>query len=416
MKSTNRTIHTAEIAVIGTGIHGVHIATCLVESGVTAPSRLVTIDPWESPLRLWERRVRNCGMDFLRSPGSHGLSADLQALRGTLTEARDSTPPYRRPSVERFREHCLDRVDRYLSGVPRVRATAEDICTGGPPGNDRGDHYRIAVRGRRGESGTVFARAVVICPGNPPPNMPSALQPARQAQPDVTRSTRVHHVHHTDFDPDRIVPGDRVMIVGGGIAALNLALALLDRRVQVTVRHRDPITVHQFDSDPCFIGPRCGELFESVRVDETRTTMIRRSRRSGSVPPDLMASFRRAVAAGRCAVEHRNVRGIRQAGRRLVAVGTDCIENEEFDHVIACTGFRDEPPAAELILRTAENLKLPLTGTGYPVLSRELSWAPGLYVSGGLADYVLGPPARNIIGAHLARRRIMPAIESFLSS
>jgi hypothetical protein len=83
--------------------------------------------------------------------------------------------------------------------------------------------------------------------------------------------------------------------------------------------------------------------------------------------------------------------------------------------VVACTGFRDEPPAVNLIERTAHDLGLPLTGSGYPVLSEELAWAPGLYLSGGLADNVIGPPARNIIGAHLARRRIFPALEQFLN-
>jgi hypothetical protein len=36
------------------------------------------------------------------------------------------------------------------------------------------------------------------------------------------------------------------------------------------------------------------------------------------------------------------------------------------------------------------------------VVDRTLAWAPGLHVSGALAELEVGPVARNIIGARLA--------------
>jgi hypothetical protein len=83
---------------------------------------------------------------------------------------------------------------------------------------------------------------------------------------------------------------------------------------------------------------------------------------------------------------------------------------------VLSTGFAPTPPAADLIAQVSTTLGALRSSGGYPVLQDDLSWLPGLYVTGGLADLVLGPPARNIIGAHLARRRILPSLRKFLSS
>ncbi|MDA3951944.1 MAG: hypothetical protein PF508_22235, partial [Spirochaeta sp.] len=51
-----------------------------------------------------------------------------------------------------------------------------------------------------------------------------------------------------------------------------------------------------------------------------------------------------------------------------------------------------------------------------PVVDADRAWkrehagAPQIFCTGGLAELELGPPARNIIGAHLAGRRIIPAL------
>jgi hypothetical protein len=41
------------------------------------------------------------------------------------------------------------------------------------------------------------------------------------------------------------------------------------------------------------------------------------------------------------------------------------------------------------------------------VLAPTLEWAPGLYVTGQLAELELGPTARNIGGARLAAERLV---------
>jgi len=50
--------------------------------------------------------------------------------------------------------------------------------------------------------------------------------------------------------------------------------------------------------------------------------------------------------------------------------------------------------------------ELPLAPCGYPLVAPLLAWAPGLYVTGGLAELELGPVARNISGTRHAGERL----------
>jgi hypothetical protein len=46
---------------------------------------------------------------------------------------------------------------------------------------------------------------------------------------------------------------------------------------------------------------------------------------------------------------------------------------------------------------------------GFPAPTRSLEWAPGLYVTGALAELELGPTAPNIAGARSAGERLARA-------
>lgn len=53
------------------------------------------------------------------------------------------------------------------------------------------------------------------------------------------------------------------------------------------------------------------------------------------------------------------------------------------------------------------SLGLACGSCGYPLVSRRLEWAPGLFVSGPLSELELGPSARNIAGARSAGERFL---------
>lgn len=394
------------LAVVGTGIHGIHLASSVVEAGILPEREILLIDPHEEPLFLWNRRVRNCCMDYLRSPASHGLDPQFPALRRRMTDPSDWTEPYHRPSVSLFEKHSKERVHTFLRGTGRVTGIAVAVRRDGTEGSA----FRIIVD-RHGRE-EYFARAVILAPGMPPPMVPPFLQ-----------VFSVRHVHDPLFDPNTVRPDEKVLIAGGGIAALHLVLSLSSRGSNVTLWNRDPMTVHQFDSDPCFIGPRCASQVSSIKDPTERLQFIRANRRPGSVPADLYRRFTTGLRQHRYTMECVEAVEAHPKGGKILMTGHshDCsTANQEpvcaiFDRVIIATGFRDEPPAQELVRRIARDLSAPVTPEGYPETERDLSWVPGLYLSGGLADLELGPPARNIIGAHLARRRILPALAAFLN-
>ncbi|MFO8044105.1 MAG: SidA/IucD/PvdA family monooxygenase [Alkalispirochaeta sp.] len=350
-------------------------------------------------------------MQYLRSPASHGIARDYRTIRRTIRRGQDFTPPYHRPSITLFAEHLDRHREATLTGVPRVQAWAREIRPA-----PTGAGYTITVSGDCGDS-TISCEVAILAVGQPSPRMPQVLQ-------SLPSTAAVYHVHRDTTALDHLPRGSEVALVGGGIAAAHLAVALSGAGHHVTIWNRDRFTSHQFDSDPCFVGPRCGGIIGSIGDYRHRRSLIQRSRRPGSVPPDLFRELRR--------LEHsRRIRIIRGEVTHAAATGSvggigDRVllrsetwrreQSGEFDAVVACTGFGGGPPAPDLIQHTADALRAPRAEDGYPIPSGDLQWAPGLFVTGALAELEIGPPARNLVGAHLAGRRIIPALRTLVSS
>jgi len=54
-------------------------------------------------------------------------------------------------------------------------------------------------------------------------------------------------------------------------------------------------------------------------------------------------------------------------------------------------------------------LGLPCAPCGFPRVDGRLHWRHGIHVTGPLAELVVGPVSRNIIGARLASERLAAA-------
>lgn len=390
---------TAALTVVGAGIHGIHILLRVVESGLFPPERCAIVDPHERAFAQWQRRAVNCHMGFLRSPASHGIDPDFRSLRRQAPG--DSpfffTPPYHRPSVELFARHITERSRDVLSGLAWHVGTVRAV-------ERRGEDYELQVNSPAGVS-RLDTSVVILAPGQPPPAIPPIFA-------GHMRAGLVEHIHSSTFHPDSIPSGARVALVGGGIAAAHLAAWLYPRGITVHLWNRDRPTSWQFDSDPCFIGPRCGDFFGSLRTAGLRRRVITRSRRPGSLPPDLYDSLRRAIRFGNVDLRREEVRAVWAAGERHVIQGSKG-SVAEYDRIVLATGFSPGPPMAEVISPLAAHA--PVADDGYPIPAGDLSWLPKLYLTGALAELEIGPPARNIAGAHLAGRRIVPALKALKS-
>lgn len=357
--------------IIGGGPHGRFIAASIL--GRAPGTSLAIVDP-EPPMAVWQARAAACGMHYLRSSNAHHLGARADSLRRfAAAHGYDDTHAlgyYRRPSLALFNAHAVAEL-----GQPnQLHARAVEIAA-----DDAGNGWRVRLDdGRIGR-----AARVVLATGPGRPFRPAGLAAAE-------------HVFDAHFTLG--MPGRATAIVGGGITGAQLALRAAHAGHRVYWITRDPPQATDFDSDPCYAGPRCLAPFVREPLAE-RSRLLGEARQPGTLPPDIYSAITAALAAGELAwrrgeaVQHSEA-GLRLADGRELAV----------DRVILATGFAHAPAADSLLGRVIAKHGLATDGAGHVDVNAVLEAAPGLHIAGRPASLQLGPMAGNIKGARLAGR------------
>ena len=190
------------------------------------------------------------------------------------------------------------------------------------------------------------------------------------------------------------------MIVGGGITGAQLALRAAEagHRLCWLTRHK-PVRA-DFDSDPCYAGPRCLAPFADTPLAE-RTALLAEARRPGTLPPDIYSAITAALAGGGLAWR-------RGEPIRLSEAGVTLADGRVIDaeRVILATGFAHRPAARSVLGRAIVDFGIATDDAGHLHLDGELAALPGLHVAGRPASLQLGPMAGNIKGARLAGRTL----------
>ena len=385
-----------EWLIIGGGVHGTHLSLALLRAAGVPHDRLAVLDPWDEPLARFFRFTEATGMSYLRSPAVHHLDLHPYALRTFAKRGHGKriarfVAPYDRPGLAFFRAHCESVVRSHGLSQIRARATALRL--------DRVDAgFRVET-----DRGALVARRVVVAVGlGDQPCWPEWAAALRA-------SGRVQHVFDGPGPLETTRAGERVLVIGGGISAGQLACSLLDRGALVTLVSRHEPRVHRFDSDPIWLGPAGLTEFHAEPSPEARRRIIQAARRRGSMPPELDHRIRIEAHRGRLTRRAGEVMrvALSSGGVRLtLALDGGVVEAER---VVLATGFLPHRPGGALVDTAIATQGLPCARCGYPIVSRELAWAPGLFVSGPLADLELGPAARNIAGARAAAVRILSA-------
>ncbi|MDA3920483.1 MAG: FAD/NAD(P)-binding protein [Salinisphaera sp.] len=353
--------------IIGGGPHGRFIAASIARAAPAA--RLAIVDPLAA-MAVWRARATACGMRYLRSSNAHHLGARADSLRRFAAEhGYDDAHMlgyYRRPSLGLFDAHAAAE----LGAPTHIRRSAHGLAR---------DDGAWRVQLDTGDSLT--AERVVLATG-----------PGRPSRPAGFETTE--HV----FDPDFALgePGRATVIVGGGITGAQLALRAAEagHRVCWLTRHK-PVRA-DFDSDPCYAGPRCLVPFADTPLAE-RTALLAEARFPGTLPPDIYSAITAALAAGEIAWRQGHPTRLTETG---VALADGRIIDAE--RVILATGFAHRPAPDSVLGRTIADLRLVTDTAGHLHLDSELAAAPGLHVAGRPASLQLGPMAGNIKGARLA--------------
>ena len=385
-----------EWLIIGGGVHGVHIAARLLGEADIEPGQMRIVDPGSCLLERWQACTAATGMSHLRSPSVHHLDLKVSSLQNFAGKRRNRKAglfavPYERPALSLFNAHCEQVVESLGLSKIHLRARADSCaieCDGVRVGLSNGQE--------------IMAQQVVLAMGaSEQPEWP-AWVPRNEA--------RIHHIFEPGFDGWPSAK-ETIAVVGGGISGCQVALRLVKEGHKVHLLSRHEPRVHQFDSDPGWLGPKLMVGFSREPDVDRRRAMISEARHRGSVPPEVHRSLRRALSSEELFWHEGEVLDVEGQGEKLaMRLGTGAVL--EADRVLLATGFSSHRPGGSLVDQLVASEALPCAECGYPIVDASLRWHPRVYVSGPLAELELGPASRNIAGARRAGDRLVEALRS----
>jgi hypothetical protein len=381
-----------EFVIIGGGIHGTYLSNCLVGDLGWSADQIRVIDPHDSPCERWKCFTARTAMQYLRSPIVHHLGVSPWDLKNFKRQNRGaswstSTGSKEHPSLEMFNRHIDWQCAQ--NGLADLRVKA--LCTA--------IHKTSAGLRVVTSAGEFLTRRVIL----------AVSSNDRLAIPSWANhlDSRAKHIFGSAEVLDEIQPGRRLAIVGAGITAAQVALhaaAVSPGKVQLLSRH--PLKIAEYDSDPCWMGPKCLHSFAAERDYARRRHIIRASRNKGTVTSDVYQSVKLAEKQGALKILHGEVQqALIQEGGDISLFGPDG-HLDDTSRVILATGFISNRPGGALLHQIIDEFDMPIAEDGFPIAQKNLHWKDNIFVTGALAELELGPPARNILGARMAGQRL----------
>ena len=335
-------------------------------------------------------------MSHLRSPVVHHLGIEPMELLDFARTARgrkyaDFAPPYDRPALALFQAHCEHVVESQGLDKLRVKGYAKDL-----------DHHQDGFLVETSE-GPLKARRVLLALGaGDHCHWPYWAKSLRD------EGAPVWHLFQEDFDTESLETTGILGIVGLGISAAQLAnrtSAYKNAEVKVFSRHE--VRVHQFDSEPCWLGPKCQSSFWAEKDYTRRREMITEARHRGSMSADVAREYRERLNGRRLQHFQDAIAGaLYRPESGQIELYTSSGRAHVVDRLVLATGFECPSPGKTWLAKAMQRLDLRCSSCGYPILDATLQWTSGLHVSGPLAELELGPAARNIAGARMTARRL----------
>lgn len=386
---------TVRIVVAGAGPHALTILQYLATVGVQ-PAEVMVVDPrpW---LAAWRSRFTAHDIPMLRSSRVHHPHPDPHALM-EYARSKGRSEFYDgigRPSSGLFDDFCDHLLDAGGWRVRHVAAAVRHVWS-------TQDGCEVDL-----STGTTLTCQHVIVAVNPVradlPAWAVAHGLQRRRACEVAGRVSLGHGDHVELSRD-VTAGQRVLVVGGGLTAAQLALGAARRGAEVTMAHRSVFRARDLDVEPTWLG-RDLEAFHRASVGR-RPALLAQARGGGSIPPRELGKLRRMLRRGGMRIfEQARLTTIEQRGERWV-VSLNDEGAGSYDSVWLATGHRMDVAEAGFltpVLRRAGSRR------GLATLGHDLR-IPGtrVHVSGGLADLQIGPTCRTLIGARMAAERMLP--------
>jgi len=383
--------HTHRVIVVGAGPHGLAMAAWLVDAVPSMLDDLVVIDPSGGFNTSWKTQFAAMGIDHLRSPSVHHPHPNPYALL-TFADRQGRSDEfhhrYRLPTTALFNDFC----DATVSEFELRRCVVADAVTS----------VRASGEVHLG-CGTVLRGRHVVLAHNP-------RQPVMPPWADHTDA--VLHAAQVDLRCHRIP--QRVVIVGGGLSAAHLVRGAINGGADVTLLHRRPITVRDFDTHPGWLGPKEMAGFSAIGDPYRRARVAANARGGGSVPPWMQTLLRSSHTRGSLHMACAAVDTV-SGGSELVLTATQPDGTTlvvATDEVWLATGWSTDAATDPLVGPLATRCgAAPGFAGGLPVVDRHLRIpSTAVHVMGRLATLELGPTAGNVAGARQGAAVVAGAI------
>jgi hypothetical protein len=384
--------------IIGGGVQGTYLSHLLTGQLGVSLDAIRVLDPLPSALSRWQQMTDNTGMRFLRSPAAHHIGIRTNELLDFAREHHANwqaqfLEPYLRPSLDLWNAHAASVIAGHRLEELRIRGSAREIARSGKG-------FRVDT-----DAGIISSRRVILAIGNS-----HALEYPAMTADSVRSSDRVRHVFDAQFIRREIGNTEHVLIVGSGVTAVQLALALAQRTAGSVRILTDRLpTISWFDSEPGWNGPRLLGKLTDITDPDARLALLNESRIRGSFPGDSAAELLQAMLDGRIDFCIARLLSVSEADSQVSVKFTLDLEQSsiQVDRLVYATGFSREIPATEFISSTAASLSLATVAPGWPVLNEFCEWTDELYVCGALAQLTLGPVSRNISGVRSFGRLLL---------
>lgn len=385
--------------IVGGGIQGMTMASYLVKQNKATIEEVAIIDPHAKPLANWHRCTQTISMPYLRSPSVHHLdvnpfSLDAFVKNRSHEEAASFYGRYKRPSLSLFEHHCSHLMEELSIEAAWIQGSVKAV-------SKMAAGWKVHLHSQQ----DVMGEKLVLAIGNSEQLSCPSWAVALRNQPDAP----IHHV----FDP--LLPSFEDMqapytIVGGGITAVHLAIKLNTLYPgKVTLLKRHAFRIHDFDSDPGWLGPKKQRSFRKTESYQKRRKLIADARYKGSIPRDLYIKLLHEERKRQLHVVDMEVQHAEMDNRTLILSDETGAMCHETGTVILATGFESVLPGQDWLPEVIEKNALRCAHCGYPIVSENLQWTNHLYVMGSLAELEIGPIAKNISGARQAAERIARA-------
>ncbi len=374
-----------EWIIIGGGIHGCTIATSLLKSGKVKKEEILIFDPHSGPLERWKERTERIQMPFLRSPSVHHIDVSPFSLDKYAKKINYDNPfygYYDRPSLDLFNQHAASVFEEACLQDSWCQTKVKQMKKQGPFWEIETEDHCI-----------YYTRNSVIAIGNNELHYP----------PWATEWNNGYHIFDSELNMDNIKPP--FLIIGGGITAVHTAIDLSHRFPgEVTLMSRHPFRVHNFDSDPGWLGPKYLDAYSQIKNYDIRRKMIHQARHRGSIPSELYSRLHHLKKQGKLSIVQSEIQTVSSESNRLMTKESIVYRPAT---VLFATGFERAITNQRWLLQLIAKEDLTCANCGYPIVEESLEWCPHLFVMGPLAELEIGPASRNIIGARKATERIM---------